>query len=883
MHNHADQRIDKIRKLLTENPRGMSISEIADRLGLKRNVVSGDLNYLERLGHVEMQSIGTSKVYFPTMKIPLSGILNYSSDMILILDDTRKVLEVNDPLLKMTGTKREETVGKPIEECPGPLFAAIQAMEGKDEGVQDLTLWLPQLDDPRGVRHFRAKRIPAVFEDTRRGTLIMIEDITEEVRYRDALRLSEAQYKTIVEDQTDLIFRFLPNGIITYVNRIFNETFGKGNTEFRGANIYSCFPEPNRLAFLEHVHSTKGEGPVVTRVHAVPIGGTTRRFSFTIRAIINEDKKIIEYQGIGRDISAELDARDQMMQNIAEKDFLCRIAQNFLETTNDSDIFAHLSLGITEIVPDAVVVISSYNDSTGMMTARVISDEKGVDRLKEIFGGDSLEFCLSPEVLAKTDEYERIENGKLAEMKTDLLNLLLGDSAVKRLQQAIGHRKVYATLMIWEGKVIGATAVCVPECDELKNRALVETCICMAALTYQRHLVQESLSLSKNRFSMVTKSSPLPIAIIGPDGQYLFLNNKFISKFGYTLDDIRDGKRWFLHAFPDAGVRQKARDLWLQDLKNSGQGEIPLRQFRVRCKDGSFRMIVFHPVILLDGCQLVIYEDISEMEEAERIRNLLAEIIRSSHDAIIGMTVTGRIQTWNPGAERVYGYTAEEAVGKDIEIVFPSTHLHEKEWILVQVRSGEFISDLETKRVRKDGGVIDVSVTISPIFDRERNIIGTSTIVKDITAKKAEERFRALESKYQETVDSINVGVYRSTGDPQGRFLWGNSYLVKILGYSSLEAVRELPVADIFLQTNGRKELIEELRRSGFVKNRELMLKKSDGSVLYVRVTALATFGEGGEISYINGIIEDVTENRVLSRKLASLQGSPDKNRPAPS
>ena len=568
-----------------------------------------------------------------------------------------------------------------------------------------------------------------------------------------------------------------------------------------------------------------------------------------------------------------------MVRNIAEKEFLCRKSQNFLETTCDSDIFAHLSSGIAEIVPDAVVVICSYDDSSRMMTTRVIRDEKGVDLLQEIFEGKGPEFIMSPEILSKTGEYERLQNGQLAEITTDLLYLLVGDSSVGRLQQAIGHRKVYATMMIWEGKVIGATAVCIPEGDELKNRALVETCICMAALTFQRHIIKESLSLSKNRFSMITETSPLPIAIIGPDGQYLFLNNKFIATFGYTLDDIRDGKRWFLHAFPDAEERQKARDLWLRDLDNSVHGEIRPREFRVRCKDGSFRRIVFHPVILLDGCQLVIYEDISEIEEAERIRNLLAEIVRSSHDAIIGMTITGRIQTWNPGAERIYGYTAEEAVGKDIEIVFPPTHLNEKEWILAKVRSGEFISDFETRRVKKNGEVIDVSVTISPIFDREREIIGTSTIVKDITAKKAEERFRALESKYQEMVDTINVGVYRSTGDPLGKFIWGNSYLVKILGYSSFEAVRELPIADIFLQTNGRKELIDDLRRSGFVKNRELMLKKADGSVLYVRITALATFGSDGEVSYINGIVEDVTENRVLSRKLASLQGSSNDNR----
>lgn len=883
MNNHADQRIDEIRNLLKGNPRGMSISEIAERLGLKRNIVSGDLNYLERLGHVEMQSIGTSKVYFSTTNIPLSGILNYSSDMILILDENKKIIEANAPVLRITGRNREETIGRSLEECSGPFFAALHAMGENGDGEQDLTLWLPQLDDPRGMRHFRVKQIPAVFEDTRRGTMIMVEDISEEIRYRDALRLSEAQYKAIVEDLPDLILRFLPNGTITYVNRLFRETFGQGDAEFRGENVYSYFSGQGRVEFLEHVHDAKGEAPVVTRVHAVQTKNGPRRLSFTIRAIFNENKKIIEYQGIGRDISAELDTRDQVMRHVAETEFLCRKSQNFLETTCDSDIFAHLSSGIAEIVPDAVVVICSYDNPTKMMRLRVIRDEKGADLLREIFGEKEVDFFLSPEILSKTGEYEKIQNGKLAEIKTDLLYPLVGDSSVRLLQQTIGHRNIYATMMVWEGDVIGATAICLPMGDELNNKSLVETCIGMAALTFQRHIIKESLSLSKNRFSMITETSPLPIAIIDPSGRYLFLNNKFIAKFGYTLDDIPDGKKWFLHAYPDAGEMQKARDLWMSDLKNSRPGEIRSRQLRVRCKDGSFRMIVFHPVTLLDGCQLVIYEDISELEEAERIRNLLAEIVRSSHDAIIGMTTTGRIQTWNPGAERIYGYTADEAVGKDIEIIFPPSLINEKDWILKKVRSGEFISDFETKRVRKDDAIIDVSVTISPIFDRENKIIGTSTIVKDITAKKAEERFRALESRYQEMVDSINVGVYRSTGDPEGKFIWGNSYLVKILGYSSFEAVKELPIVDIFLQTNGRKELIEDLRRSGFVKNRELMLKKSDGSVIYARVTALATFGSQGEISYINGIVEDVTENRVLSRKLASLQGLSEENRLYPS
>ncbi|MCG7854328.1 MAG: PAS domain-containing protein, partial [Methanoregulaceae archaeon] len=187
---------------------------------------------------------------------------------------------------------------------------------------------------------------------------------------------------------------------------------------------------------------------------------------------------------------------------------------------------------------------------------------------------------------------------------------------------------------------------------------------------------------------------------------------------------------------------------------------------------------------------------------------------------------------------------------------------------------GEFISDFETERKRKDGKNIDVSVTISPIFDRNNQIIGTSTIVKDISAKKAEERLQKLESQYRDLVDSINVGIYRSTGDPEGRFLWGNTSLVRILGYPSFQSVQDLPVSDLFLRAHGREDLLKELKDEGFVRNREILLKRQDGSVAYVLVTALATFDNNGQIAYINGIVEDVTEQRVLARKLASLQGS---------
>ncbi|HII76462.1 MAG TPA: PAS domain-containing protein [Methanolinea sp.] len=149
--------------------------------------------------------------------------------------------------------------------------------------------------------------------------------------------------------------------------------------------------------------------------------------------------------------------------------------------------------------------------------------------------------------------------------------------------------------------------------------------------------------------------------------------------------------------------------------------------------------------------------------------------------------------------------------------------------------------------------------------------MGASTIIRDITARKSEERLRRAEMQYRELVDNINVGVYRSTGDPEGRFVWGNTSLLRILGYDTLDDLQDIPVSDMFMHTGGRADLLAELMQQGFVKNREIILKKADGSPIHVLVTALATFAPEGSISHINGIVEDITSQRVLEQKVARL------------
>jgi PAS domain S-box-containing protein len=168
-------------------------------------------------------------------------------------------------------------------------------------------------------------------------------------------------------------------------------------------------------------------------------------------------------------------------------------------------------------------------------------------------------------------------------------------------------------------------------------------------------------------------------------------------------------------------------------------------------------------------------------KSAERDAQQLAAIVESSDDAIISKNLDGIIQTWNDGAERLFGYRKDEAIGQPITLLMPAERRDEEPGILAKIRAGERVEHYETVRQRKDGTQVDISLTISPMRDHAGRVIGASKIARDITERKlAETRLRDSERRLQDLLAAIPAAIY--TTDADGRITYFNQTAVEFAG-----------------------------------------------------------------------------------------------------
>jgi PAS domain S-box-containing protein len=250
---------------------------------------------------------------------------------------------------------------------------------------------------------------------------------------------------------------------------------------------------------------------------------------------------------------------------------------------------------------------------------------------------------------------------------------------------------------------------------------------------------------------------------------------------------------------------------------------------------------------------------------------LLASIVESSDDAIITKTSNGIITSWNSGAESIYGFSAEEVVGRPISILIPPGQVDEVPGVLERIKRGEGIHHYETVRKRKDGRVIHVSVSISPVKNKQGQIIGASTIARDITTemasrKQAEDKLSAASQYARSLIESSLDPLVTISGD--GKITDVNEATIKVTGIPR-EQLIGADFSNYFTEPEKAREGYQQVFAKGFVTDYPLTIRHKDGRLTDVLYNASVYKDTRGNVIGIFAAARDVTARKRAEEELA--------------
>ncbi|WP_081599425.1 PAS domain S-box protein [Prochlorothrix hollandica] len=257
-----------------------------------------------------------------------------------------------------------------------------------------------------------------------------------------------------------------------------------------------------------------------------------------------------------------------------------------------------------------------------------------------------------------------------------------------------------------------------------------------------------------------------------------------------------------------------------------------------------------------------------ELEESQKKLAQLAAIVEFSDDAMWSQDLEGRIQSWNRGAERIFGYNAEEMIGESIDRLIPLDLRDERLNIVLQVQQGRSVDHYESIRLHKDGHPITVSTTLSPIKDAEGTVIGASSIKRDITQQKTIEiALQNSEERYRVLVSHAPVGIFQT--DDQGHYRYVNPYWQTIMGLTGDNGLGDAWIRTIAPIDQDRVlSQWNNLLGDGVPFELEYRIQTPQGLVQWVAVSALEVRDKNGQISGYFGTLINVTDRRHAEEQL---------------
>lgn len=440
------------------------------------------------------------------------------------------------------------------------------------------------------------------------------------------------------------------------------------------------------------------------------------------------------------------------------------------------------------------------------------------------------------------------------------------------LRTAVATRGVEARVELPDGSGIPGLLYIEPVQDQGGDVIGAIACFCETSGLPRASEDIDMLHRQEQRLAATFEHAGIGIAEVDAEGKLRRVNEHLAALLGYSSGELL-GRSIFDPALAEDLETDQAQ------FRRQVKGEIDVYTVEkgFRRSDGTKLWISVTSSAIRGRESQFLYavrvqHDITEKKRAERAAQELAAIVESSDDAIVSKDLDGIIATWNRGAEHLFGYKAEEVIGRPITILIPPDRLGEEPEILSQIRRGEHVDHFETVRLRKDGSLIDISLTVSPVRDPQGRIVGASKIARDITERKqAEARLRESECRLQDLLAAIPAAIY--TTDAHGRITYYNQAAVELAGREPALGSDEWCVSwklyrpDGTLLPHAESPMAIALKEGHPIRNAEAIAERPDGTrVPFIPYPTPLRDASGNVVGAIN-MLADISE-----RKLAETQ-----------
>ncbi len=404
---------------------------------------------------------------------------------------------------------------------------------------------------------------------------------------------------------------------------------------------------------------------------------------------------------------------------------------------------------------------------------------------------------------------------------------------------------------------------------------LIGMMVCGSDMTPLRK-TEEELGEKEKRFRELWDNAPVAYHTVDINGIITDVNQTELRMLGYAKEEML-GQSIFAFILPEQQAEAQRRFR----QKISGQ-KISRAERRIYLKkDGSKIYVGIDDGLERDSRGKVIgvrttMVDITERKLAEEALKESEERFRSvvehSYEGIFIIDDAYRFVYCNDELSRLLGYPREEIIGQDFRKFLDdeSKQLVVDRYVRRQ-RGEEIAPRYEFIVVRKDGRKRHVEISSAVIKDSSGKIKTVAELLDITERKRAEEALRESEEKYRTLTENVNLGVYRNTVGPKGRFLEANPAVIKMFGFNSKEEFLAINVSNLYQNSEDRKNFNEKMLRNGLAKDEELLLKKKDGTPFIASISAVAVKDKRGNIEYYDGIIEDITERKKMEKLKNSI------------